>query len=52
MPTKILDFPPWEKHTIVGKPLATDRKEEERERKIYILVIVECGLGLRSVRDV
>jgi hypothetical protein len=46
MPTKILEFPPWEKYTRVGKPLATDRKEQERERKMCRLVIVECGLGL------
>ena len=30
MCTKILDFPPWEKNTVVGKLLATDRKEQER----------------------
>ena len=44
--TKILDFLPWEKNTVVGKPLSTDIKEQEWERKMSRLVIVECGLEL------
>jgi hypothetical protein len=56
MCTNILTFP-WEKG-VYSHQVASNRMEQDRERKkcglVIVecgLVIVECGLGLRMVRD-
>jgi len=50
---KILIYPQWEKYLQQYDSLQPDtkRKEQDRERKLFRLVIIECGLRLQRVRN-